>query len=181
MKTKRDLILSTTSALVLPMLWVAGMSDASAFGRPGKPRAAASSVQRTGPANHTLNRQSAVSTNGAGGYQAGSTVTGPAGRAATRQQTGAFDAETKTYNRTGTTTGPSGQQSTFNTSVQATGNGYERNATRTGPNGQSVSSTGGAAVDRATGTVTQGRATTGPNGKTATESRTVTVAAPSQP
>jgi hypothetical protein len=103
------------------------------------------------------------------------TRTGPAGNTATRQQSGSYNPATKTYTRSGTTTGPNGNTSSFNTSVQATGNGLERSATRTGPNGNSVTSTGQAAYNPATGTATQSRTTTGPNGKSATESRTVTV------
>jgi hypothetical protein len=59
--------------------------------------------------------------------------------------------------------------------VQATGNGVVRTATHTGPNGNSVTSTGQATYNPATGTANQSRTTTGPNGQSATESRTVTV------
>lgn len=61
--------------------------------------------------------------------------TGPAGNTTTRQQSGSYNPATKTYTRSGTTTGPNGKQSSFNTSLQATGSGYNRTATRTGPNG----------------------------------------------
>jgi hypothetical protein len=170
-KTKRNVVMNITAGLALPVLWIVGVSDASA--RP--PRSASSTVTRTGPSGNTATRQSNVSTNGAGGYNASSTVTGPAGNTATRQQSGAYDPATKTYSRSATTTGPGGKQSSSSTSVQATGNGYQRNATHTGPNGNSVTSQGQATYDASTGTVNQSRTTTGPNGKTATESRTVTV------
>jgi hypothetical protein len=171
MSNKRELVLSITGAMILPALWTASADLAMA----AKPRAAGATVTRTGPAGNTAIRQSNVATNGQGGYTAGSTVTGPTGNTATRQQSGSYNPATKTYTRSGTTTGPNGNTSSFNTSVQATGNGLERSATRTGPNGNSVTSTGQAAYNPATGTATQSRTTTGPNGKSATESRTVTV------
>jgi hypothetical protein len=64
--------------------------------------------------------------------------TGPAGKTATRQQSGSYNPTTKTYSRSGTTTGPNGKQSSFNTSTTATGSGLDRAATRTGPNGSSA-------------------------------------------
>src|SRR5262245_16533587 len=134
MKTKRNALLYVAAGFALPALWLATASDASA--RP--PRSAGSTVTRTGPAGNTSTRQSNISTNGTCGYNASSTLTGPKGNTATRQQSGSYDPTTKTYTRSGTTTGPAGNQSSFNTSVQATGNGYQRNATRTGPNGNSV-------------------------------------------
>ena len=169
MNKKRELILKTTGALILPALWAASVSLAIA--EPGaKPRAASATVTHTGPAGNSTTRQSNVTTNGQGGYAASSTVTGPAGKTATRQQSGSYNPATKTYTRSGTTTGPNGKQSSFNTSVQATGNGLERSATRTGPNGNSVTSTGQAAYNPASGTATQSRTTTGPNGKSETHS-----------
>jgi hypothetical protein len=76
--------------------------------------------------------------------RAGSTTvtrTGPAGNTATRQQSGSYNAATHTYTRSGSTTGPNGKQSSFNTSLQATGNGYNRTATRTAPNGATATKT----------------------------------------
>jgi hypothetical protein len=171
MKTKRHSMISVTAGICLPVLWLAGGSTANA----GPPRSASSSVTRTGPAGNTGARQSTLSTNGSGGYNASSTVSGPAGNTATRQQSGAYDPTTKTYSRSGVTTGAAGKQSSFNSSVQATGNGYQRNAARTGPNGKSVTTQGQASYDASTGTVNQSRTTTGPNGKSATESRSATV------
>jgi len=163
-----------TAGLALPLLWIVAAGDASA--RP--PRSASSTVTHTGASGKTSTRQSNISTNGTGGYNASSTVTGPAGNTAARQQSGAYDPATKTYTRSATTTGPAGNQSSSSTSVQATGNGYQRNATHTGPNGKSSTTQGQATYDPSTGTVNQIRTTTGPNGKTATESRTVTVGTP---
>ena len=170
MKTKRNVVMSVTAGLALPVLWIVGVSDASA--RP--PRAASSTVMRTGPAGNTSTRQSNVSTTGTGGYNASSTVTGPAGNTATRQKSGAYDPATKTYSSSTTTTGPAGKQATSSTSVQATGNGYARTTTHTGPNGNSTTTQGQATYDASTGTVNQSRTTTAPNGKTSSESRTVT-------
>ena len=106
MKTKRNVVMSVTAGLALPILWIVGVSDASA--RP--PRSASSTVMRTGPVVNTSTRQSNVSTTGTGGYNASSTVTGPAGNTATRQQSGAYDPATKTYSRSATTTGPGGTE-----------------------------------------------------------------------
>jgi hypothetical protein len=171
MNTQRELVLKAVIALALPTIWTTGIGTAQA----GPPRNASATVSRTGPAGNTSTRQSAVASNGQGGYTAGSTVTGPAGNTAARQQSGSYNPATKTYTRQGTTTGPNGNTSSFNSSIQATGNGYDRTATHTGPNGKSVTSTGQATYNPATGTVNQSRATTGPNGNSATENRSVTV------
>jgi hypothetical protein len=134
MKTKRDRILILTLNVMLPAVWSAGIDTALA----GVPRAAGATVTRTGPAGRTSTRQTNVATNGQGGFTSHSTLTGPAGNTVTRQQSGSYNPATRTYTRSGTTTGPNGAQSSFNTSVQATGNGYNRTATRTGPAGNAV-------------------------------------------
>jgi hypothetical protein len=171
MNIKRDRILTLSAALLLPMAWTAGLESAQA----GTPRTVNATVTRTGPAGNSSVRQSTLSSNGQGGYSAHSTLTGPAGQTATRQQSGSYNAATKTYTRSGTTTGPNGAQSSFNTSVQATGNGgYTRTATRTGPNGNTITSSGQGSFNPATGAYNQSRTTTGPNGNSATETRTVT-------
>lgn len=142
------------------------------------PHTFGSTVTRTGPAGKTSTRQSSLTTNGQGGYSAGSTLTGPYGHTTTRSQSGAYDSATQSYNRSGTTTYPNGQQSSFNTSLQATSNGYTRSAARTGPNGQSITSQGQASYNPATGTINQSRTTTYPNGQTSTENRTIDVGSP---
>jgi hypothetical protein len=162
-------MLGLTLGLMLPILGSIAAGTANA----GTPRTATATVTRTGPAGNTSTRQTTVTTNGQGGYTAKSTLTGPAGNTVTRQQSGSYDPATKTYSRSGTTTGPNGKQSSFNTSLQATGNGYNRSATRTGPNGQTVTTTGQGAYNPSTGTFNQSRTTTGPNGNSATETRTV--------
>jgi hypothetical protein len=129
---------TTTTALAVALpLWL--LAGGAALAAP--PRSGSTTVTRTGPAGNTATRQTNVSTNGHGGYTAGSTVTGPAGNTASRQQSGSYNAATQTYTRSGTSTGPNGKQSSFNTSVQATGNGYNRTATRTGPNGATATKT----------------------------------------
>jgi len=165
---KRTWTLKVTAAAV-PLICMVAVSTADA--RP--PRSASSTVTRTGPAGNTATRQSSISTNGQGSYSSSSSYTGRAGNTTTRQQSGSYNPSTKTYTRSGTTTGPAGNQSSLNTSVQATGNGYQRSATRTGPNGNSVNTQGQASYNAATGTINQSRTTTGPNGKSATESRTI--------
>jgi hypothetical protein len=170
---KRNWTLNAVAA-ALPLICLVAVSTADA----GPPRSGSSTVSRTGGAGNTATRQSSVSTNGQGGYSASSSYTGRAGNTSTRQQSGSYNPATKTYTRSGTTTGPAGNQSSFNTSVQATGNGYQRSATRTGPSGNSVNTQGQASYNPATGTVNQGRTTTGPNGKSATESRTIQTGTP---
>jgi hypothetical protein len=139
------------------------------------PHFAGSTVTRTGPYGNSSFRQSGISTNGQGGFNAGSTFTGPAGRTSTRAQSGGYNAATGTFTRSGGTTLPNGQQSHFNTSVQATGNGYTRSATHTGPNGNSVTSQGGATYNAANGQIDQSRTITGPEGHSATETRTIDI------
>src|ERR1700759_2620511 len=171
MKSKRNKFVYLAAGFALPLLWTAGISDASA--RP--PRGGSATVTRTGPAGNMVSRTTNVSTTGAGGFNSRSTVTGPAGNSATRVQSGSYNAATNTWNRSATTTGPAGNQSSVNATVQGTGNGYQRNVTRTGPNGQTVTTQGQASYNPATGTLNQSRTVTGPNGKSATESRTVNV------
>ena len=168
---KREVVLGISGAIILPALWAASGGVAAA----GPPRSANATVTRTGSAGNTVSRQSNVATNGQGGYSAKTTATGPAGNTVTRQSSGAYNAATQTYARSGTTTGPTGNQSSFSTSVQATGNGHDRTATHTGPNGKTVTSSGQATYNPATGTLNQSRTVTGPNGKSATESRAATV------
>jgi hypothetical protein len=118
MNMQRETTLKMSLALMLPLLWTATLATADA----GTPRAATSTVSRTGPA----------------------------GKTATRQAAGSYNAATNTYSRSAVTTGP---------------------------NGRSVSSSGQATYNPATGTVKQSRTSTGPNGRSATESRSVSVAA----
>lgn len=168
-------IRKSSPLLLLGAVTLAAVSLHASMADAAQPRYAAATVTRTGPYGNTATRQSNIATNGQGGYTAGSTFTGAAGRASTRQQSGSYNPATQTYSRSGTTTGPNGNQSSFNTSLHATGDGYTRSATRTGPNGNSVTSTGQASYNAATGSVTQSRTTTGPEGKSATETRTISV------
>ncbi len=178
---KRDMILKLAGAAIVPLLCTAGLNSASAQGAARAPRTFNSTVTHTGPAGNTLTRQSTLTTNGQGGFTSNSTWTGPKGNTATAQQTGQYNAATKTYTSSGTLTGPNGKQSTFNTTVQGNGNGgYTRTTTLTGPNGNTVTTTGQGQYNAASGTFDQSRTTTFPNGKSATESRSVSVA-PSQP
>ncbi len=182
MSKKRELVLAIGAAVALPVLWAAsiGAADAAAPGT-RTPRTFNSTVTRTGPAGNTYTRQSSVTTNGQGGFTANSTWTGPKGNTiATKQQSGSYDSATKTYSSSGTITGPKGNQSTFNTTVQGSGNGYVRNSTLTGPNGNTVTTNGQGTYNPSMGTFNQTRTTTFPNGQSATESRTVAVA-PAQP
>jgi hypothetical protein len=176
MSKKNARVLMAVSALMIPALWSAGAGVALA----GTPRTFNSTVTHTGPLGNTVTKQSSVTTNGHGGFSSNTTWTGPKGNTATRQQTGSYDAVTKTYTSSGTFTGPAGKQSTFNTTVQGTGNGYTRNTTVTGPDGKTTTINGQGAYNSATGTFNQSRTTTLPNGQSATENRNVTVS-PAQP
>jgi hypothetical protein len=178
---KRDMILKATGAAIVPLLWAASLSSASAQGAARTPRTFNSTVTHTGPAGNTLTRQSSLTTNGQGGFTSNSTWTGPKGNTATAQRTGQYNAATKTYTSSGTLTGASGKQSTFNTTVQGNGNGgYTRTTTLTGPNGNTVTTNGQGQYNAATGTFNQSRTTTYPNGQSSSESRSVSVA-PAQP
>jgi hypothetical protein len=147
MKSKRTWVLKAAVGVALPTLWIVGLSDASA----APPRAASSTVTRTGPAGNT----------------------------STRQSSGSYNPATKTYTRSSTTTGPNGNTASSSSSVQATGNGgYNRSATHTGPAGNSVTTQGQGSYNSATGTYNQSRTTTGPNGNSATSTRAVTVGTP---
>jgi hypothetical protein len=142
------------------------------------PKHATSTVTRTGAGGNSATKNSNMSTNGAGGYTAGSTVTGPAGNQASHQQSGAYNAATQTYTRSGGTTGPLGNSTSSSTSAQKTATGYQRSAVHTGAAGNSVTTTGQASYNAATGTATQSRSVKGPNGNGPTESRSVTVTPP---
>jgi hypothetical protein len=155
-------------------LWAAGLTSANA--RP--PFSGGSTVTRTGLAGNTSTRRSTITTNGQGGYSAGSTFAGPAGNVTTRSQSGSYNAATRTYSRSGATTYPNGRQSGFTSSTQATGDGYVHSATHTGINGNTVSTQGQATYNPSTGTVDQSRTTTGPGGHSTTENRTIQVGAP---
>jgi hypothetical protein len=181
MSKKREVILKMTGAAMVPLLWAASLGNACAQGAARAPRTFNSTVTHTGPAGNTLTRQTSTTTNGHGGFTSNSTWTGPKGLTASAQQTGQYNAATKTYASSGTFTGPAGRQSTFNTTVQGNGNGgYTRTSTFTGPNGNTVTTTGQGQYDAAAGTFNQSRTTTFPNGQSATESRSVSVA-PAQP
>jgi hypothetical protein len=181
MAMKRDKILKLTGAAIVPLLWAASLGSAAAQGAARTPRTFNSTVTHTGPAGNTLTRQSSLTTNGQGGFTSNSTWTGPRGNTATAQQTGQYNAATKTYTSSGTLTGPKGKQSTFNTTVQGNGNGgYTRTTTLTGPNGNTVTTTGQGQYNAATGAFNQSRTTNYPNGQSSSESRSVSVA-PGQP
>ena len=151
----------------LPLMWAVHAEAAP-------PRHAASTVTRTGPAGHSILRNSNLTTNGLRGYTAGSTLTGPAGHKASRQQSGSYDPATQTYSRSGTTTGPAGNSTGFSTSAQKTPDGYQRSGVRTGPEGNAVTTNGTGSRDPAAGTATQSRSIKGPKGNGPTESRTIT-------
>lgn len=113
MKSKRAWVFKAAVGVVLPALWIVGLSDASA----APPRAASSTVTRTGPAGNTATRQSSVSTNGQGGYNRSTTRTGPAGNTVTTKGQGSYNSATGTYNQSRTTTGPNGKSATTNRAV----------------------------------------------------------------
>jgi hypothetical protein len=181
MSKTREMILKITGAAIVPVLWAASLGSASAQGAARTPRTFNSTVTHTGTAGNTLTRQSSLTTNGHGGFTSNSTWTGPKGKAVTAQQSGQYNAATRTYTSSGTVTGPNGRQATFNTTVQGNGNGgYTRTSTLTGPNGNTVTTAGQGQYNAATGTFNQSRTTTYPNGQSSSENRSVSVA-PAQP
>jgi hypothetical protein len=174
MSRKCELVLAIAGAVMLPALWTANAAEAPVA---RQPRTFNSTVTHTGPAGSTITRQSTLTTNGHGGYTASSTWIGPKGNTlATGRRSGIYDPATKTYRSSGTLTGANGRQASYNTTVQATGNGYIRNSTVTGPNGNSATVQGQGTYNSSSGTFNQSRTTTFPNGQTATENRAVTVA-----
>jgi hypothetical protein len=118
MKTSRHFAPVLSLGIATISLWAVGFSAAEAR----HPLSGSSTVTRTGAAGNTSMRQSGLSTNGQGGYCAGSTLAGPHGNVATRSQSGSYNPATQTYSRSGTTTYPSGKQSNFSSSTQANGN-----------------------------------------------------------
>lgn len=171
MKDSRKFRLASIAVAGLS-LWAVGLTDALAW----NPKTGSATVTRTGPAGHSSTRQTTATTNGQGGFSAHSTFTGPAGNVSTRSQSGAYNAATHSYNRSGGATLANGQQTHFTSSTQATGNdGYVHSSTHTGPNGNSVTTQGQGSYNPATGQFDQTRTTTGPNGQSSTETRTVQV------
>jgi hypothetical protein len=157
MSNKRDRVLKMTAAALVPALWAASLGSACAQAPAAPaPRTFNSTVTHTGPAGNTLTRQSSLTTNGQGGITSNSTWTGAKGNTASAQQSGQYNAATKTYTGGGTFTGPNGKQSTFNTTIQGNGNGgYTRTTTLTGPNGKTITTTGQGQYNAATGTFTR--------------------------
>jgi hypothetical protein len=178
---KRDRILKIAGAAILPALCVASLGSAAAQAPARSPRTFNSTVTHTGPAGNTLTRNSSLTTNGRGGFTSNSTWTGPKGRSVTAQQSGQYNAATRTYQGSGTITGVNGKQATWNTTVQGNGNGgYTRTTTVTGPNGNATTINGQGQYNAANGTFNQSRTTTYPNGQTSAENRTVSVSPAAQ-
>lgn len=165
------MIVGAVALCALPWILATGADAAP-------PKHVASTVTRTGAAGNKATRDSTVSTDGQGGYTAGSRTTGPAGNQASRQQAGTYNPVTQTYSRSGGTTGPLGNISGYATSTQSTANGYQHSGTRTGPAGNAVTTTGAGSYNPTTGVAAQSRSTKGPNGYGPTESRSVTVTPP---
>lgn len=174
-----------------------------------RPRAGQSvhrTTTHTGPQGNTSTRvhDRTVTDNG---FKSSTAVTGPNGKTASREQTGAYDASTGTWTRNATSTGPNGKTASTNAVVQKTEdgytrdvtrtgpdgktatssaevvkteNGYTRDVTRTGPNGNTTTIAASGNYDASTGTYTQERTKTLPNGETSSTTRTVTKT-PAQP
>jgi hypothetical protein len=113
MKSKRTWVLEAAVGVALPALWIVGLADASA----APPRAASSTVTRTGPNGNSSSFNTSVQATGNGGYNRSATRTGPAGNTVTTQGQGSYNASTGTYNQSRTTTGPNGNSATTNRAV----------------------------------------------------------------
>jgi len=91
-------------------------------------------VTRTGPGGKQATTHDEVHRT-EGGYTRETTHTGPNGGVTTRNATGAFDPETKTWTHDATTTRPDGSTATSHGERTRTEDGYQRTTTHTGPQG----------------------------------------------
>ena len=106
--------LKTVQIALLTLVVMAFTADVMAGGRIGKQNRTGAGVHRSG------------------------TVTDPQGNTVTRQTQGAWDQNSKTWNKSVTTTGPEGQSSQRNSTATRTADGYTRNTTVTGPQGNTA-------------------------------------------
>ncbi|HOC38242.1 MAG TPA: hypothetical protein PKJ77_03085 [Thermodesulfobacteriota bacterium] len=94
-----------------------------------------------------------------------STVTRPNGTTATRDTSGVWDPETKTWKKNATTAGAQGRQISRDSEVVKTDEGYVRNSTITGPSGETVTRSATGTYDPETKTMHKGATVTGADGK----------------
>jgi hypothetical protein len=172
MSKKREIVLTLAGATLIGTLAMAAEAR--------QPHTLTANVTHTGPAGNSVNRQTTVNTNRHGGFTSNSTWTGPLGRTVTGQQSGQYNAATKTFTDSGSLTGPNGKQATYSTTAQGNGNGgYTRQSTMTGPNGKTTTVNGQGQWNPGTSTFNQSRTTTYPNGQSSSETRSVNISPPS--
>ena len=179
MKPQKSLL--AASAIAFISVFALIESTTAYAGRPRAGHSTSRTVTRTGVEGRAATR-STNKTITENGYQRSSTATGPNGKTATRNATGAYNPETKTWTRDASSVGPNGGVSSTNATVQKTDTGYTRDVVKTGPNGNTVTKNASSSYDASTGTLTQQRTIIGPNGATSTATREVTKApAPTEP
>ncbi|MEL7535861.1 MAG: hypothetical protein AAFM91_02250 [Pseudomonadota bacterium] len=130
-------------------------NDVSVTGRDGATRTRRTQVSRTD-----------------NGFDRTSTVTDADGRSATRDSSGRWDPETRTWQRNAVTVGRDGETRAVDVETQRTDDGYERDVTRTGADGRTSQRRARGRWDPETRTWTRDATITGPDGETLTESAT---------
>ena len=156
-------------ACLVAFLLAAPEADArgrQARARQGAPKSghAERTVTRTGPDGKTATTHDEVHRT-EGGYTRETTHTGPNGGVTTRNASGAYDPETKTWTHDATTTRPDGSTATSHGERTRTEDGYQRTTTHTGPQGTTTVE-GQGTWDPATKTWTREKVVTRPDGST---------------
>jgi len=72
------------------------------------------------------------------GFHRSGIATGPRGNTVTRQTKGAWDQQSKTWNKSVTTTGPEGQSAQRSSTATRAEDGYTKSSTVTGPQGNTA-------------------------------------------
>jgi hypothetical protein len=124
-------------------------------------------VTRTGPGGQTATTHDELHRTD-GGYTRETTHTGPNGGVTTRNATGSYDPETKSWSKDVTRTNPNGSTATTHVDGQRTDTGYTKTTTHTGPNGGVTTQSATGSYDPASKTFTRDATTTRPDGSTAT-------------
>jgi len=119
-------------------------------------------VTRTGPGGKTATTHDEVHRTDAG-YTRETTHTGPNGGVSTRNATGSYDPETKTWSKDVSKTHPDGSTATKQVNGQRTEDGYTKTTTHTGPQGTTTVQ-GQGSWDPVTKTWTREKVVTRPDG-----------------
>ena len=125
-------------------------------------------VTRTGPNGKSSTTHDEVHKTDEG-YTRQTTHTGPNGGVTTRDTTGSYDPETKSWSKDVTTTRPDGSTSATQVEGQRTEDGYTRQSTHTGPNGGVTTRDTTGSYDPETKSWSKDVTTTHPDGSTSTK------------